>query len=327
VKKIVLAAALASFANASYAYDIGPFDDLLVFGDSLSDPGNVVNEVFGGFPNIPGVSITNTDAYPNGQWTDGTTWAHKLGATYESGKNFAYGGARAASQNPDSPLILDLFEQVDQYETPSDLGSNPITAIFIGGNDFLGYFNPEDPTPKPPLNEFIGGVIASIGQSVGALGAKGLTDFVVFGLPDLGKQPGLPAEQAAGLTELAGQFNFFLNQMVQGLNTAPNGISASFFDVAYVLAPIFGDDSPFGVKDAPCVLKDENDNVTSICDDPENYVFYDAVHPTDGVHSLIAEAFVDHVTPVPLPAGAPLLLVALGALGVASRRRVAGRSD
>ncbi len=358
MKKLLLALALAAATTSAHAGTFGPYDDLVVFGDSFSDPGNVFAATGGAAPNrteLPNGQI----AYPNGMWSDGVTWAHKLGATLTSGRNFAFGGARAGSDNP---LVPDLLEQTALYTPPADLGSNPITAIFIGGNDFLKLIADAEGTAVTPqekalaVGQFffnVDGTLTGTGQAaiadtyariiggifgtpaigtgpakpgaVQLLAQKGLTDFVIFGLPDIGQQPGLPANFAAFLTGLSTQFNGILKDAVALLDGAPNGVDASFFDVAGVLAPVFGDNSPFAVTDAPCVLKDADDNVVSVCDNPGDFVLYDQVHPTDGVHAVIADAFTDHVTPIPLPAGAPLLLLGLGALGVASRRRVAAR--
>ncbi len=352
MKKLALAAAIASFASVGHAYDLGPFDDLIVFGDSFSDPGNMSALTGGTRPNtttLPDGSV----AYPNGMWTDGFTWAHKLGATFDSGRNYAHGGA---TSNMDVPVVLDLAEQVDAYTPPADLGDNPVAAIFIGGNDYLqfiendlaaigdltttdgqlavGAYLASDEGMAAGGNLIQGTVNGIFGTpatatepakpgAIDLLTAKGLTEFVVFGLPDIGTQPGLPASFAGFLTSVSENYNALLKGTLEFYNAATDASNVSFLDIAAVLEPLFGDGSPFTIFDRPCVLQDLEFNVISVCDNPEDHIFYDSVHPTDRVHDFVAAAFVDHVTPIPLPAGAPLLLVALGAMGVAARRRVA----
>ena len=61
---------------------------------------------------------------------------------------------------------------------------------------------------------------------------------------------------------------------------------------------------------------------------PENYVLYDEIHPSEWVHTILADAVADEleltgsdVSEVPLPATAPLLLAGLGGFALWSRRR------
>ncbi|MEM9684895.1 MAG: SGNH/GDSL hydrolase family protein, partial [Pseudomonadota bacterium] len=113
-------------------------------------------------------------------------------------------------------------------------------------------------------------------------------------------------------------FNGLINGIVADLNS--DRVNVTLIDVAAISAEISADPAAFGFTNATDTC---NQGATS-CD---GLVFWDGIHPTDATHALVADAVIDAVTPIPLPAGAPLLLVALGALGVASRRRVAGRSD
>jgi phospholipase/lecithinase/hemolysin len=53
--------------------------DLLWFGDSLSDPGNAFAASGGTTP--------DPTFYPDGQYTNGDTWAVQLGADLASGAN------------------------------------------------------------------------------------------------------------------------------------------------------------------------------------------------------------------------------------------------
>ncbi|MEM9971611.1 MAG: hypothetical protein AAF762_11000, partial [Pseudomonadota bacterium] len=62
MKNLVLALAVAGFAQTAAADSLGPFDDLVLFGDSLSDPGNARDRF--------GELAVPSAAYPNGQLTN-----------------------------------------------------------------------------------------------------------------------------------------------------------------------------------------------------------------------------------------------------------------
>ena len=83
---VLMSASLSNLTNAAYS-------QLISFGDSLSDRGNVFLATSGASPAAP---------YDNGQFSNGDVWtarvASALGVTsaasLSGGTNYAYGGAR-----------------------------------------------------------------------------------------------------------------------------------------------------------------------------------------------------------------------------------------
>jgi len=86
MKHLALAAAILAAPLPARAGSLGPCTDFFVFGDSLSDPGNTLSQLLEPDPGLAAI-------YPQGQFTDGATWATQLGAGLASGANFAFGGA------------------------------------------------------------------------------------------------------------------------------------------------------------------------------------------------------------------------------------------
>src|SRR4051812_20789394 len=94
----------------------GPFLNLVVFGDSLSDVGNVQNNFF---VDIPG------PYYWNGRFSNGPVYAETLATglglpalnrSTASGTDYAYGGAKTTGTGfPDSLVVKDIDDQVNQY--------------------------------------------------------------------------------------------------------------------------------------------------------------------------------------------------------------------
>jgi phospholipase/lecithinase/hemolysin len=105
-----LAAMLIVFAAGfSECVAAGPFSDLIVFGDSLSDVGNIQSAI----------GIYPGDGYFNGRFSNGSVYAEALSMglglgplvrSTNSGDNFAYGGARTAGTGG-----LEGFFIRDQY--------------------------------------------------------------------------------------------------------------------------------------------------------------------------------------------------------------------
>ena len=305
MKNLVLGLAFATIAAPVAANSLGPFDDLLVFGDSLSDPGNAYTAY--------GDAAAPSDFYPTGAFTDGLNWADLLGATFESGTNFAFGGAKAATDPVDDGAPDFAAQRTSYFNALAgslELGDNPLTAVFFGGNDM------RQATNEAEAVAIAGAAITSIVTGVLELAGSGtgLDDFIVFGLPNLARLPAIALtetteDDTAAFAATLG-FNTGLKDALDSIAGLANII---YFDT-FAYAPLCG---PENVDIFPSLVGD---------DPKTGFVFYDFLHPTGRIHDALAAAVTDAVTPVPLPAGAPLLLFALGALGVASRRRVAVRT-
>lgn len=304
------------------------FSDIYVFGDSLSDPGNLFNALLGG-PVSPAFPV-----YPQAQFTDGNAWASQIGANFASGRNFAFGSARAATTDPqgfrvpntltpDDPSdevvisydVPDFADQIGLYQDENvTLGANPLAAVWFGGNDLRGAVGSEDPTAV------IGSALKAIGLGLTALVSEGFRNLAVFGLPDLGKIPEIRAmgeESMAAATGATKIFNFNLQALLGELSKS---VDATYVDIFDLFEEILGDPGAFGFTNTTDACLDALlvDAVT----DCSTFVFYDDIHPTVAAHALIAERFTAEVAPIPLPAGWVLMLSFGAILGLMRRKSV-----
>jgi outer membrane lipase/esterase len=199
---------------------------LVVFGDSLSDPGNKFDET--GLSNTPPYDLLDEFVIPDGPYTrgglhhsNGMTWVEQYAKPLGMGgqvrpawrgagvaTNYAYGGARARDASATS-LNQHLPAQVGKYL--ADLApsggiapSNALYVIFIGGNDIApdavsAYFfiNPAVATG------IIEAAFTSVKQRVEELYLVGARKFLIMNAPDMGRipamNPPLNIPQASGL--------------------------------------------------------------------------------------------------------------------------------
>lgn len=308
--KNLLAASAIALALPASADTVAPYSDLYVFGDSLSDSGNaaVLADSFGG-----GFNYAD---YPLGQFTDGNAWATQLGLAPSllGGTNYAYGGARAMNNGD---IIPDLGAQIDAFdEDARALGASPLAAIYVGGNDFRDFASAGVPTQESTLF-FVSSLVAEISAGVTELASAGFQDIVVFSIPDLGIVPELVGTAFGELVSgVVAQTNAALQGSVATLDAWLAGVQVTFFDTSPLFDEILRDNNPYGFTN----LTEQCLDAGAECD-PETYVFWDDIHPTEAVHEIIAAEFSDQISVVPLPAGLPLLIGGLAALGLVSRRR------
>lgn len=165
--------------NVSYA-DNKHFDTMVVFGDSLSDNGNLYRYLWGALPVSP--------PYYLGHFSNGVLWAEQLYSSYfptdsgEGFQNYAVGGAGAVlSYKQNLPYTLTM--ELDNYLYWHTYGKKDTTlfTVWIGGNNYLN-----GPTNEASITD---SVVNAIEGVVERLIKAGGTKFFVPNLPDLGKTP------------------------------------------------------------------------------------------------------------------------------------------
>ena len=278
------------------------FDRIVVFGTSLSDPGNAFALV-GGTTTPPFYSLAKLNLIPDAPYTgggggshhfsNGPTWVEQYGRTLGLARsvrpafrganpgatNYAIGGARARNVGD-----TNLSAQVDAFLR--DIGnapapSNALYVIEMGGNDIRDILLTIDAS-------IISGALASIGQNIGRLYGRGARKFLVWKVPNVGLTPAVRAAGpsavafAALLTQL---FNDGLESMLQ---TDFAGVDIVLFDVNSTLNAIIADPGEFELTNTtvPCVTP----GVPPFkCKNADEYLFWDGIHPTTTVHGIIAQ--------------------------------------
>jgi phospholipase/lecithinase/hemolysin len=313
------------------------FSKLFVFGDSLSDPGNVFNatKALGD----PTKVLPPSPPYFNGRFSNGPVWAEYFGNELglsptpvtvlgnqpaKGGINFAFGGSTTGKNNAIAPDVpTGILTQVDLFTKPLEqlnqkADPDALYAIWGGANDYL-FGNNLDPTVP----------IANLTSTVKSLADVGAKNIMVFNLPDLGQLPSTSIDPATspGLSTLTGLHNSALSATLAGFQQS--GLNIIPVDVDSLVKEIKANPVKFGFKDVTnsCLVGDFKAvalGTATLCNNPDDFAFFDGVHPSTRVHNLIAQAALSKVkysaTSVPEPS-AGIGIVALGAIGMRTLKR------
>jgi phospholipase/lecithinase/hemolysin len=293
-----------------------PFTGMVVFGDSLSDPGNHFIQ-FGVSSQKPFAPIPDASYDIGGHhFSNGATWAEQVATALHmptSGgpalrkpgvfTNYAFGRARARTcasvplvcPDGEYPLgVVDLNFEVNQFLTDF-AGSAPsghLYVLWIGGNDIDDALNAlvTDPSKATSI-AIIGAAVGAEAASIQALYEAGARTFLVpnavnFALTPLVRSLGPTAQGAATL--LAAAYDGGLNSVITTLSALLPGIKFIGFDGNAVFAAVEGNPGAFGIADALDSCLTFGVIGDAICAMPNKHLFWDGIHPTAAGHSFVA---------------------------------------
>lgn len=286
-----------------------PYSRVVVFGTSLSDPGNAF-ALRGGTNTPPDYDmdpfLVPQVPYSRGghHFSNGATWIEQfarsrglagsarpaLAAPDSDATNYAVGAARAYEDG----LNFNLALQVETFLTRFDLAAPPdaLYVIEMGGNDIrdalFAYVQGGNPA------SILQAANVSIAQNVQRLYAAGARQFLVWRAPNVGLTPAMRkldqmVPGAAALATLLTQgFNAGLDTVVAQLSTLP-GISITRLDAFQLIDAIVATPSAYELTNvtSACVTPREP---PFTCQTPDEYLFWDGIHPTGAVHAIVAQS-------------------------------------
>jgi phospholipase/lecithinase/hemolysin len=316
------AAVLAAVLSALCATSAQAYDKVVVFGDSLSDNGNLAQK-FGGA--VPAASVYNQGRFTNGPVAV-EVLANQLGLPLE---DHAYGGAMTGASNQfeaQNPLVANtgMQGQVSSYLATQSADANALYVVWGGGNDFLAAIASGN---FAGMGTVVGTAVSNLVGEVSSLYAAGARSFLVPTLPDLattfyGTSGAFPGSVLSGLSS---SFNAALSAQMNALKATRSDMSLTVFDTPGVLSGIRSGLAAAGgnVTDR-CWTGDYSGaaNTTALCTEPGQYYLFDKVHPTAYVHDQFGKAMASAV-PEPLTSG--LMLVGLITMSLVLPRRKGAR--
>lgn len=300
---------LLSVAMAQPLYAI-EFKNIVAFGDSLSDVGNVAGLTDAGTaPVIDGY-------YEETHFSDNIIWVERLAQYWglpdpspgrgnstsltpePKGTIWAWGGSEAAkgSVQPDgvSEPIPNLLTQVRDYLKRNKPHRRTLYAVWSGADNLLVA---EKFGPKAAFAAARSVIIA-----MRRLERRGARHIVVFNLPDLALTPkaqssGKAVQAAAKLYSV--MFNWRLNVGLRELRNSNRFKAKIYFVNAFQALNQIVDTVNSGRTYRPRFfvpgprvrISDVTDEALTVYQDtgvfPTNYLFWDGVHPTTQGHQIV----------------------------------------
>jgi len=319
LRTFVRSAAAAAIVVFSSSSALAAYSQIVFFGDSLSDTGNLY--AMTGIPASP--------PYANGRFSNGPLWtedfAAALGhpgdavATSAGGKNFALAGA--------------MMTDTSQYGIPAQLAGyfgatgnladpNALYVILGGAND-IKYFlsNGMNASMASPYVIAAADAVVGMAQQLYLAGAR---NILVGDLPDLGLTPLANAYGIAGdATASTSDFNGELLLRLAQAEAVDAGLDVDILDLFGLLNKVESSPAAFGFTNvsAPCYDGTLGNNDGTECLNPEQYLFWDAFHPSAAAHVFMADAAL---SAVPEPGVLVLVIVAIAGLAGSRLRRGQG---
>jgi outer membrane lipase/esterase len=285
---LLLAAVLMPAAVAQTVPVNLPFQRVTVFGDSLSDTGNLGRLA----PPAP---------YFDKRFSNGPIWVDQFAAlTVKPTKSLAYGGAKA---KPDLPI--DLYGQVIRFLAEEGRAApDRLYVIWIGSNDLLDYVQRGgDADP----GAYVRATVRNTVRALEVLRLAGGRRFAVLNVPDIGRTPLIAAAGSTAVIrsgQLVAMYNGTLASELASFRRRSSGTTVTLVDVDATIRQILQNPQGLGLTNLtrPCINSAGTApfTPTGACATPEATAaaaFWDRLHPTSKVHGAIARAVLTAVTP------------------------------
>ena len=322
-KAAITLAAVASAAMVQTSH--AAITNLVSFGDSLSDSGNV-HATLGIFA-APYAGLNSNGPV----WVGHLSESLGLGAhtgSQTGGTAHGWAGARAAEASflvdPDVFAVghpgipnVPVQTQVNAYLAANNGVADPNTlyTVWGGANDALYAAATYEYSAVP----IAASAIASIADQLMDAGA---TSVLIMNLPNIGLTPrqNVDSAAAAGGDLISTSFN---DALTASVNAIADGRDIVIHDAYTWTGALVASGPADGLNVVDMCL---NAAAGTLCSDPENYMWWDEIHPTTAGHALLAADVLNtvnnlDVAAVPVPAAAWLFLSALVGVGGLKKAR------
>lgn len=292
------------FFSSLYSQTI--FNEIVVFGDSLSDVGRVNGYTLGASPG---------SNYYQGRYSNGLLAVDRInsqmgfssltprsgtnGVVNTQGNNFAVGGASTKDDNltqsgmrpPSAPSNLGFQSQVTDYLNSSQTKSaDKLVFAWIGGNDMVRAFATGS---QASALTYLDDSLSRMSSSLNSLVSAGSTSIFVPNLINMAYVP-LYASQSSTNLSLLTSLTQYWNQGLSNIVTGINQPQVQLFDTYTLFNTIYQNPSTYGIEQ---VTGRGIDHIGSL----DDYLFYDSIHPGALGHEILGNAMFQKISAIPEP--------------------------
>ncbi|KAI8051019.1 GDSL lipase/esterase [Syncephalis plumigaleata] len=285
----VLLASIKATAIAG-ALNVNTYNNVIVFGNSVSDNGNAFRLTKGAYP--------DPDLFYQGRYSNGPIWIDQLQSKFHpSVEDYAYGGATtddrlvpSVSSDANVP-VPSIHDQVTKLYAGKQTSKekkikHALHIIEPANNDYIYTAGPKMDTNTTFISECVGNVVDSV-DSLYKLGARNVLVFGVAAMeltPYFLSQP-KPVQTAVEKTSTA--HNKLLKTRLAEYRKQHSDIKLYYFDFKNYMVNVISKSDQYNLKNtvASCLSQDRKTR----CANPTEYFFWDMFHPTTRGHELLLE--------------------------------------
>lgn len=288
------------FSSQAFAAD-QRFDNVVVFGDSLSDAGNVSLMLD---PNLTATQRFTTNPGSTAAENVAKALGFDITASALGGTDYAYGGAGFVNNATTLP-ILNIPQQMAQYfaATGGKADSRTLYQVWGGANDI--FYLTGATTDSTVIQAGAVAAAQTEVQLLGSLKAAGAKYVLVYNLPDIGKTPESIEGGAAtisGGTQISVVYNNVLNAGISQLSS--KGFNIIPVNTFGLIDEVVANPKAFGftnVTDPACGVG----STSVVCGpqgatsglylyhyapgDENTYLFADGVHPSTAADAMLGQ--------------------------------------
>lgn len=343
------------------------FTGLNVFGDSLVDAGNLFNltDALLSPLGIPALPPSPPYAQRN---SNGPIWIENVGQTLglsptlatefvinptttpppTQGINFAFAGALSSDihiLDDDFPFLDEFFpgflDQVDAFTALSatlPVDPNALNVIWSGANDYNEAFVTPATLGGLSIDELPNFVTDNIISGLTQLSSLGAKEFLVVNLPAIGDAPfadfldaQIPIDIPTTLNQLIDTHNALLSVKLDAFSQGQPDANITTLDINTLFNDLLTNPNDFGltnVTDACLINFQPGFQFDGVCDNPDEFLFWDDTHPTTATYQIISDFALATLTeepdeaPAPTDVPEPGVLTAVTAMGILGSRRL-----